>query len=403
MIKTLTPYYITVPYTNPSTDVVCDSFVLKIYIWKGTKNAVPSAPEYEKTILNATASNGSVKLDISKMINDFIEFSISNPGVTSLESGNNQAWVKTEIYYSDAPTIPENQNITFALKGYGWFLEGENPQIPTNKILLTGDEFKVNRNGFFVLPIKINEVASTINAENETKNIDFQDTYINVLDNDDLGFTPTSIVDITTSMTPTVGVLTIEGALIKFTAGTSYTTPQTFTYTIRDNALNESTATVTLNISDLPAGITAVNDFYTSDAITPQDLLVLENDVLGTLPTNIISINTTGFTLGSVSIDGTNQKLIFTPNGTPGTSSFTYTIRDSTMATSNGTVSITIEGLYGFYYEGTLPAGKELPGNVVYIDINGEYQFEDNLYLGTCVLIVAKSIVSTFRAQTCTP
>jgi hypothetical protein len=157
MIKTLSPYYITVPFVNPDTEVVCDSYTINIYIWNGAKNAVPSTPEYSKTIINASASNGSSKIEIAKLVNDFIDFDCVNPGVTSLENGNNQVWVKTEIVYNDQPTVTHDEQINMALKGYGYFLDGENSQIPSNKILIYGDEFKVNRNGFICLPIVMNE------------------------------------------------------------------------------------------------------------------------------------------------------------------------------------------------------------------------------------------------------
>jgi hypothetical protein len=41
--------------------------------------------------------------------------------------------------------------------GYGYAMEGINPQIPSNNILLNGTEFKVSRSGKFVFPILIEE------------------------------------------------------------------------------------------------------------------------------------------------------------------------------------------------------------------------------------------------------
>ena len=38
MIKTLSPYYINIPFVSPLTSLVCTSYTLKIYIWKGLKN-----------------------------------------------------------------------------------------------------------------------------------------------------------------------------------------------------------------------------------------------------------------------------------------------------------------------------------------------------------------------------
>lgn len=157
MIKTLSTYNLSIPLTNPDTLVVCDSYVLKIYVWDGNKAAVPAEPEYTVTKINAVASTGTDKVNISHIVNDFIDFNCINPGTTSLENGNNQAWVKTEVYYSDEPENSKFSTVLLAVKGYGYFLDGANPQIPSNKILIEGDEFKVNRSGFFVLPILIDE------------------------------------------------------------------------------------------------------------------------------------------------------------------------------------------------------------------------------------------------------
>ena len=157
MIKTLSPHYIVVPLVNPDTLVVCGSYVLNIYVWDGNKSAVPSEPEYVMTKINAAASSGSDRINISHIVNDFIDFKLEHPEATSLENGNNQVWVKTEVYYDDEPEDAKQESILLATKGYGWFMEGNNPQLPGNKILLTGDEFKANRNGYFILPILINE------------------------------------------------------------------------------------------------------------------------------------------------------------------------------------------------------------------------------------------------------
>lgn len=179
MIKTLSPYYLYVPLVNPNTSVVCQSFLLKIYVWNGTKTSVPLTADYEKTYINAADSNGTQKINISRLVNDFIDFSCVQSLVTSLENGNNQVWCKTEVYYDDEPENAQLISVNLAVRGYGYFLDGENPDVPTNKIMLTGNEFKVNRNGFFVLPIVMNEPTPvtptlTIDSINEV-DIDTQE------------------------------------------------------------------------------------------------------------------------------------------------------------------------------------------------------------------------------------
>lgn len=162
MIKTLSPYYISVPLINPTSELVCDSYTVNIYVWQGSKTAVPSTPDYTITKINAAGSSATEKLNIARIVNDFIDFSCVQSTVTSLEDGNNQAWVKFVCYYSDQPELPQLVTTQFAVKGYGYFMEGENPQIPANKILIEGDEFKVNRGGYFVLPIEMTETPPDV-------------------------------------------------------------------------------------------------------------------------------------------------------------------------------------------------------------------------------------------------
>jgi hypothetical protein len=156
-IKTLSPHYISIPLTSPLTGVVCNSYEVRIYIWDGSKTAVPAEPAYVMTKINASGASGSDRINIARIVNDLIEFSCLPQAGTVLVDGNNQVWVKYESYYNDQPTVPAFREVSLALKGYGYFLEGEDPQLPANKILLTGDEFKVSRDGRFVLPILVDE------------------------------------------------------------------------------------------------------------------------------------------------------------------------------------------------------------------------------------------------------
>jgi Bacterial Ig domain len=351
-------------------------------------------------------------VNIARLVNDYIDFLAQTNGVTELYNGNNQRWVKTEIVYTTSNILDLNlaqlPTTTLLLQGYGYGLDGQNSQPPTNKILLSGGEFKVNRGGVFNLPILIDEPTSTIDAVDETINIFFQDTVLNVLSNDNLGFAPTIIKSINTTMPATVGTLVNNGSSIQFVKGSgSIVSPQTFSYTIQDSFSNESTATVTLNITAVPTTPTATNDSYTSNAVDIIDLLVLNNDALGNTPTTITSVNVTGFGLGSVAISGGN-KLVFTPNGTEGTDTFTYTITDNTAATSTGTVTIVAALILAtsFYYEGIYASDNEAApgwGTVVYIDSDGLTAFSDELWAGECREIIAQSIVSTTYVTTCTP
>lgn len=100
-------------------------------------------------------------------------------------------------------------------------------------------------------------------------------------------------------------------------------------------------ATITINVK--AAEISAnLDSFIFVDKVTPdQELDVLANDSLGVIPTRISNLNDTDFNLGTVVINPTYDKLLFTPNGIIGTSYVFYTIIDSTNTESETRVTIT--------------------------------------------------------------
>ena len=93
MIKTLSPYYITIPFVSPATALTCTSFTLKIYIWNGSKSAAPTTATWERTEQNPTSSTSNIKINIARLVNDFIDFTQSAGTTTEIINGNNQQWV----------------------------------------------------------------------------------------------------------------------------------------------------------------------------------------------------------------------------------------------------------------------------------------------------------------------
>lgn len=161
MIKTLSTYFLEIPFTNPTTLLVALEYRVKLYVWQGSNTAVPLLPIYTFTNPNPTVSNGIDKIDISRVINDFFEFGLTIPtAFNTLQNGNNQAWVKWEILYGDTPTVITTQQTNLAVKGYGFYQEGLNPQLPTNGILIDNNEFNISYDSIFVLPILLDEVLA---------------------------------------------------------------------------------------------------------------------------------------------------------------------------------------------------------------------------------------------------
>jgi len=161
MIKALSPHYVTTPFISPLTSETCTQYTLQIYVWNGDKAAVPVEATYETTILNTSNSIGNSKVNISRLVNDFIDFTPSSSSITEELDGNNQLWVQHDAVYvtSDAADddVQQNITVTLMLSGYGYGNEGENAQPPTNKILLSGTEFNMNRAGFFIVPVLATE------------------------------------------------------------------------------------------------------------------------------------------------------------------------------------------------------------------------------------------------------
>jgi hypothetical protein len=164
MIKALSPYWIEIPFVSPNTSLTCTDFALQVFVWNGEKSNLPATPSYEITIKNATSSTGNSRVNISNLIADFIDFTQQEGTTTELIDGNNQNWVSWQTFYTTSnpldATNPSNINTQLMLRGYSYGMDGENATTPANKILLSGNEFKVNRNGVFVLPIETEQTAT---------------------------------------------------------------------------------------------------------------------------------------------------------------------------------------------------------------------------------------------------
>jgi hypothetical protein len=221
------------------------------------------------------------------------------------------------------------------------------------------------------LPLAVNDNYTVSNTGNST---------LYVLYNDELGM-PQTLITYLTQTNITTGSLTVstDGQSIIFTPNGTTTTGQTFNYTITDSNGNTSTATVTLIVNALPNQLLAVNDNYSLVSLGVQTMLVLGNDLLGTTPTNIISINQSSVTTGVITISGNGQNLIFTPNGgVTASESFTYTIQDSTMATSAATVIISVTAS-AYVYELTSPNSNSENACAFDIPIYTVYQSSPDL------------------------
>jgi hypothetical protein len=174
------------------------------------------------------------------------------------------------------------------------------------------------------LPDAVDDSASTFLGLPETSD---------VLANDDLGRTPTTIFSYTQGVN---GSVSCSATDCTYTPNPLFQGTDSYSYTIKDANNNTDTATVTITVLHL---VDAVNDTATTDPGFPVTTSVLANDSLGTPPTVIDSF--TQPSNGSVNCTASDctyaPVLVFT-----GIDSYTYTIRDSNNNTDTATVNVAV-------------------------------------------------------------
>ena len=348
MIKSLSPYYIDTPWLSPLTNELCTSYTLDVFVWNGGKGNSGNIPTYSITKDNLENSIGVDRVNISRLVNDFLYINPVSTNTTDNINGNNQIWVKTQVIYTTSNNADtgaiQNTSVQLLLKGYGYGMDGENPQPPSDKIYLTGREFDVYRNSSFSLPVLADEVGSTIDAVDDSYTIFNLTQDLVVLSNDNLGFVPTTITSLMSDLDPSIGQFNNLGNVVQYQSNGTIGAPEitSFTYTITDSTGASDTATVNITINVAPVLVQAIDDYYELNSEDVAILDVMSNDVLGTEPTDIISFDDSGLTSGSITNNGNN--LTFTPNGVIplNNQTFTYTIEDDTSSTSQATVTLRV-------------------------------------------------------------
>jgi hypothetical protein len=385
MIKSLSPYYVETSFVSPRSGLTSTAYTLNIFVWNGASTNAPITPSYPITKNNPTGSTSTDKINIARIINSFITVTPQKGTTQELLDGNNQKWCKTEVVYATTDEtdaiVPQNVSIDLVTRGYNYGMDGENGQQPSNKIMVSsGIEYNVNRSGFFSLPIELDAIIKIIDAVNDAIGLIYQDTQLDILPNDNLGYQPTAIILIEDAFPADYGTIAINGNFVDFTSGTTFNgSPQTFTYTISDSLGNQSTATVTLTATALPVVLTAVDDLYEANTTDVVDLYLMDNDIDGgNPPIDITSVVQTGLTSGAIAIDASGDYVTFTPNGVVpnGDETFTYTITDGIAGTDSATVTLRVTAK-GRYLEEIFNAPfDEITVTGIYSDTGNGFSFK---------------------------
>ena len=200
----------------------------------------------------------------------------------------------------------------------------------TNTTSLTIDVSRTNQ-----APTAVDDTYAT--AENSTLRI----TAPGVLDNDS---DPNGdVLTATLVSSPTNGSLTFDAdGSFNYTPAADFTGTDSFTYNATDGSLN-STATVTIDVSEVNDPPTAVDDSYTiaeneTLILAAADVLSNDDDPNG----DVLTATLVSFPDNGTVTFNDNGSLIYTPDpGFVGTDSFTYNATDGSL-NSTAKVSITV-------------------------------------------------------------
>lgn len=165
MIRSLSPYYLDIPFVSTNTGLTCTSYTVTIYVYDGLKADIVASGTLLDTITkdNPTGSTGNdTTVDIARLISDYIEFAPQTAGTTSVIDGNNQWWVRTSVTYitTDPADATTEQEIETNLYGLGYSYGNEDESVITvNDIMLDGTDFDISSTGIAVIPIKLDEAG----------------------------------------------------------------------------------------------------------------------------------------------------------------------------------------------------------------------------------------------------
>ena len=185
---------------------------------------------------------------------------------------------------------------------------------------------------------------------------DTSDNFIDVLSNDNDGVDEGETLSVTSAQ----GVGGFQGTLAVATGGTGvlYTPApdffgqEQFTYEISDGNGGTATATVTVTVENTNDDPTAVDDVFTVDEDTTNDLDVLQNDSDAPDTGEVLTVTDAGFggTSGTTQVGGTvqvvgNQVRYTPPADFFGTDTFTYDISDGNGGSAMATVTVTVDNV----------------------------------------------------------
>lgn len=328
-----------------STLHVGDNFLLR-----GSTRDLRATPE------GVYAMFADLGFDSSKVqITGAIEF---NGGYTAGASGTAATNLIDEIGAFSNSTVPVNGGLKLVFEvpmkilagGQLTFTTEPADVSPAHDVLLFGSEDVVPPAAVKYGTVSIS-VDTTFNAVSDTFNFneDTTNNSLTVLANDTIQPGSGNVLTISAvGSTDHSGTVTISGdaKTLLYTPAPNFSGPETFTYTVRNQANETSTATVTVQVAPVNDPPTAAPDTFSVPGESTNNVLdVLLNDSASpdTGDTLSVSAVTQGSQGGSLQIGTGGAFVRYTPAvNFEGTETFSYTLSDGKGGTAQATATVSV-------------------------------------------------------------
>lgn len=177
MILTRSPFYYTV--TLPNT--YCTSVDYEVIVGTGSTTTITPLQTYEVSKPVPSAATTKSWIDISPFIRDYFVFApISFTGVSSAVIGTSgsQAVLLAQVTASYIDSIGSNEDDDsskyIAVDGHGYYTDGVNLE-PSDKILLSHDNYKADARGYFLVPLRAASGDSNPTVDGVAVTLSFSD------------------------------------------------------------------------------------------------------------------------------------------------------------------------------------------------------------------------------------
>lgn len=332
-------------FTYTILDGSSSSATATVYVDVAPANDAPIANDDTATVdedsgtTTIYALSNDSDVDYDTLLNKLVDESWSIVAVSQPLNGSSAISADgLSVTYTTAANWNGETEFTYTLQDKAGATDTATVQVTVNPVndapIASEDDFSVDEDA----------ASTTLDVLANDSDVDFDSTLNHPV-------TDTWLIAAVTQ--PTQGSVTIVpgSQAVTYAPPANWNGTTTFTYTVRDQAGVDSTATVNLTVEPINDAPIAADDEASTDEDTPIELFVLENDndvdldpLLNEPVTDSWSI--TSFTApvsGTVEINPGGQTLTYTPaKDWNGEVQFAYTVTDGSSVSASANVTVTV-------------------------------------------------------------